>query len=519
MTEPPHREILEFLLSPSSYGAGCPGVDHIETHISHVFVAGDHVYKMKKPVRFDFLDFSTLALREADCHEEVRLNRRLAPDLYLGVTPVTRHPSRGLALGGEGVPVEWLVHMRRAPVERTLDRWIESSKVTVSQIEGLGQVLERFYKEVGSCPLTEQEYVERFVRHVQSNRKEILNHKLEAPSVRVKRVHAYQLQQLHLFPERFYERVRRGRVVDGHGDLRPEHICLSDPPMVFDCLEFSPEFRQIDVLDELAFLAAECDFLHASWIGNQLLDRFAAAEYGETNELIAFYKSYRACVRAKVAALRSDQLEGAEHARFVEEAKRRLEFADEYVGPFLQPLVIVVSGLSGSGKSTLATKIAETLGAELIRSDVVREEMQSTVKSIANRYSQEMRQEVYRRVFDRASEVHHEKIPVVLDATFLKRENVEAAAKVARMPRSKFVAIECVCSEETALDRIRVRASLGADPSEATAEVFRRQKTEWEPRPSGVTKVQVHTEQPIHIQLEPIWNAIRDSNDVRDCKV
>src|SRR5439155_12847777 len=205
-------------------------------------------------------------------------------------------------------------------------------------------------------------YRELCLSHVHGNLRELLAVKHHLPRGVVERVHGFQLQLLMLQPALFEGRVESGRIVEGHGDLRPEHICLSDPIQIFDCIEFSPDFRRIDVADELAFLAAECDFLGADWVGPQLLAAYRR-QSGDIPPpiLIDFYKSYRACVRAKVAALRADQLQGAAQSAAAAEAHQHLALADRHVESWSKPLVLVVGGLSGTGKTTLAKALASAL--------------------------------------------------------------------------------------------------------------------------------------------------------------
>jgi hypothetical protein len=182
--------------------------------------------------------------------------------------------------------------------------------------------------------------------------------------------------------------------------LRPEHICLCEPPAIFDCLEFSQELRTVDVADELAFLAAECDFLGGEWIGPQIFSAWRAACRDEPPRvLIDFYKSYRACVRAKVAALLADQLGGSEQQKSIAEAVSRLTWADRYARPWMKPLVLVVGGLAGTGKSTLARALAEELGAELLRTDVVRQEMFAAETVAGGKYGDAARDQVYQEMF------------------------------------------------------------------------------------------------------------------------
>ena len=334
------------------------------------------VYKLKKPVRYDFLDFSTVAAREHACREELRLNRRLAPDAYLDVLPITRTKDGRHRIGGTGTPVDWLVHMRRLPTAMTLDELWRRGELQPAHVDRLAETLVSFYRRLSPLSLTPAQYRERCMAHVRSNLRELLAARHHLQRGVVERIHSFQLKLLVLKPAVLEERAAQGRIFDGHGDLRPEHICLADRVTIFDCIEFSPDFRSIDAADELAFLAAECDFLGAEWVGTQLFktyqqqsgDRPAAV-------LLDFYKSYRACVRAKVAALRADQVHGQEQIIFATEARKHLAFAERYASPWLRPLVVVVGGVAGTGKTTLARALANAFGAEHLRTDVVRQEI------------------------------------------------------------------------------------------------------------------------------------------------
>ena len=208
--------------------------------------------------------------------------------------------------------MDWLVEMRRLPKDLTLDTLIRRGELQPDQIDRLAEVLAHFYQGLSPIRIDASAYRERCRCHVKQNRHELLMQSHHLPANLVKRVHAAQLQLLLLRPQLFDERVQSGRIVDGHGDLRPEHVCLTDPITIFDCIEFSEDFRRIDVADELSFLAAECDFLRADWVGPRLLEEFARRTGDHPPEvLLDFYKAYRVCVRAKVAALRGDQQQDA----------------------------------------------------------------------------------------------------------------------------------------------------------------------------------------------------------------
>ncbi|PWE18945.1 hypothetical protein DDZ18_03235 [Marinicauda salina] len=293
---------VAFLSAPSAYGAGASPVDVRETHMSWVFLVGDDVFKLKKPVKYPFLDFSTLVAREADCRDEVRLNRRLAPDVYLGVRALTREPGGGLAINGQGETVDWLVHMRRLPEARMLDAVIAAGGPGEAEIDGVGALLTDFYAGLEPADIAPDAYVQRF-RDQHAEDWAVLEQRAFA-------VDGTRLDALGAAIEGFLERegdllerrVREGRVVEGHGDLRPEHVCLIDPPVVIDCLEFNRSLRLVDPFDDLACLHVECERQGADWIGPRLM---AAAGRRLDDEpprrLLDFYTATRACLRARLA--------------------------------------------------------------------------------------------------------------------------------------------------------------------------------------------------------------------------
>jgi aminoglycoside phosphotransferase family enzyme/predicted kinase len=503
------------LLDPNFYPNHPAAVELIETHISRVYLAGDLVYKCKKPVRFDFLDFSSVELRRRACEAEVRLNRRLAADIYLDVVPVTA--DHGVwKLEGVGTPVEWLVKMRRLPVEQTLEQLFLRGELKTADIERLGETLAEFYRQLPPTAITTAEYIDSFVKHVRQNLAELLAVSHHLPAEQIRRIHEQQLRLLHLRPELFAARIAARRIVEGHGDLRPEHICLTQPPVIFDCIEFSREFRTLDLADELAFLASECDHLGAAWVGPQLLaecDRLLGDQVPAA--LFNFYKSYRACVRAKVAALRSDQLNGAAQQAAADQARSYLKQAATYSQVGEPPLLLLVGGLSGTGKSTLARAIGEHLGMEVLRTDAIRREVfgQHTNQGIdAGIYQQGMRARVYDELLHQAEAILRSGRSVILDATFELSDSMTAAQLLAQRCAAKLLTIQCTCPPEIAHERIRQRTTAGNDPSQATVDVYEQQRQSALPWPAGIRKCVVDSVQPLETQLQAIWQELRQGH-------
>jgi len=292
---------VEFLSRPDVYRHAPASVEFRETHMSWVFLAGDRVYKLKKPVRFPYLDFSTLSQREAACRAELRLNRRLAADVYLGVEPLTRS-ARGLALGGSGEPVDWLVVMRRLDERCMLDHAIADNAVQAWQLDRLIATLTRFYRHAQPVYFSPSVRLADWRRSLAYNRRILLDPRLGMQAGLVSRLDAVQRRFLTRRAGLLADRVRERRLVDGHGDLRPEHICLGDPVRIIDCIEFNPRLRAVDPFDEIAFLSLECERLGAAWIGRYIARRMKRTlQDGPADELFLFYRCHRAMLRARLA--------------------------------------------------------------------------------------------------------------------------------------------------------------------------------------------------------------------------
>ncbi|WP_425616687.1 AAA family ATPase [Anatilimnocola sp. NA78] len=507
-------QLPQALLDPQVYPHQPASVELKETHISWIFLAGDLVYKCKKPVKMDFLDFSSLEQRRLACEEEVRLNRRLAPDTYLGVVPVTCADGQ-LSIGGKGTPCEWLVEMRRLPLHDALDQRFWQGTLHHYDLERLAATLARFYERLPPAEITAEQYRARLIDHVKHNRDELLAASHHLPAELIKRLHATQLQLLQLEPSLFDERVANGCVVEGHGDLRPEHICLTEPPVIFDCIEFSQDFRTLDIADELAFFVSECDHIGASWVGVALLDELSRLLPDWCpKRLFNFYKAYRACVRAKVAALRADQLTGIAQQAAICQAQNYLQQADKYLQPAERPLLLVVGGLPGTGKSTLALQLAAELGAELLRTDVIRQELfaEHSPQTIdSGVYRQELRDQVYTEMLLRTKYLLQNRGSVVLDGTFRYSAVLDAARHLAHSTGARFLAIECTCPVPVAKARIVQRLDAGRDASRATTGVYESQLRNWVPWPTKIPQCQVDTTEPLPQQLHEVFAGLNSA--------
>jgi len=299
--EPSLADKAQFLMRGDAYRPPVHDVTCHETHMSLVFLAGDRVYKLKKPVRFPYLDFSTLARREAACRAELKLNRRLAPDIYRAVVPLVRS-AQGLAIGGTGGVVDWLVVMNRLDESQMLDHLIGEGRLHRWQLDRLAAALVQFYRRAHAVFISPAMYATQFWRSLAYNRRILLDPRLGLPAGSVWHVDAMQRRFLTERVELLSERVRTRRIIDGHGDLRPEHIWIGDPVRIIDCLEFNARLRMVDPFDEIAFLCVECERLGAAWAGEYLRRRIMHALHdGCSKELFIFYRCHRATLRARLA--------------------------------------------------------------------------------------------------------------------------------------------------------------------------------------------------------------------------
>ena len=293
---------LALLGQPDTYPEATARVDAVETHMSWVFLTDTHAYKLKKPVCYPYLDFSTVEARRLDCEQEAGLNRRLAPEVYLGMIPLVRDADGQLHLGGQGETVDWLVRMRRLPADRMLDHLLRSGAVTLPEITRLARRLAGFYAMATTEAITPEDYRQGLAARIGDNLRELTSPEFGLEPGGPETLSHLQLNFLQDHAELFDSRVKQGRIVEGHGDLRPEHVCLLPEPVVIDCLEFNREFRILDPADELGYLALECERLHAPHVGRWLLDGYGEAS-GDVppDRLIHFYQSCRAVLRAKLA--------------------------------------------------------------------------------------------------------------------------------------------------------------------------------------------------------------------------
>lgn len=307
---------VRFLSLPASYPEGPARVEPVETHMSWVFLTDRYAYKLKKPVRYAYLDFASVSARKTFCEAEVRLNRRLAPSVYLGTVALTLEADGRLALSGLGVPVDWLVRMRRLEAAHTLERCIETGSLLPQQVEAVALLLAHFYKTLPRVPLASPDYLARFSSDIEASCAELARpgHRLDGASL----LALGESQRYTLATLAPTIAARASQVVEGHGDLRPEHVWIEDPPVIIDCLEFNRDLRLVDPLDDLGFLTLECMRLGRPDLHATMFAIYAQVSGDSVNrELVRFYQSCRASLRARLAIqhLREERFRTSNHWR------------------------------------------------------------------------------------------------------------------------------------------------------------------------------------------------------------
>jgi aminoglycoside phosphotransferase family enzyme len=293
-------DILAFLSDPQSY-PGHPAVEVIETHMSFVFLAGDRVYKMKKPVRLAFADYRTLAARRINCERENSLNQRLAPGIYLGTLPLLRRDDGTIGWSDDGDPVEWLVLMRRLDPTGLVDRAASEGRLQPGDIDRLSDLLTRFYADAARIEVPVAELLRWWEANLRLVETSLSDPVFGLPGATVEGILAGLRRFIGSSEALLAGRLARGCIVDGHGDLRPEHVHLGPPVRVIDRLEFDDRLRWADPYDEATYFGLECRRLGAPWVERRMVDGFSKTLPPPPARLLAFYRCYRAALRARLS--------------------------------------------------------------------------------------------------------------------------------------------------------------------------------------------------------------------------
>jgi aminoglycoside phosphotransferase family enzyme/predicted kinase len=485
-----HAKTIEGLLDPGAYPHPVDGVRHLQTHVSSIFLTGDRAYKVKKPVDFGFLDFSTIDKRERNCRREVELNRRLAPDVYLGVVPVTLGGGM-LRLDGEGEIVDWAVVMRQLDDEHLGVGFLDRGELGHEHLDQLVETLVPFYvgartgagvDEYGTVEAVKFNTDENFVQTEDYVGKLVSRERFE-------HIKAWTNRFYEERAELFERRIADGRIRECHGDLHLDNIFFCEPPVVFDCIEFNDRLACGDVASDVAFLAMDLDYRGRSELATHFVDRFVERS-GDNDllELVDFYKTYRAYVRAKVAAFTSEDpgLDETARRRARNTARHYFGLAYRYAGGTKKPPLVVFYGLMGTGKSSLARHLRETYGWHMLSTDAVRKQIAGVGEATrvwvpynTGLYSSEMNERTYDEVSRRAADLLDAGLPVAIDGAFKTEAERRVIIDMALRHGADVRFVKTVCDPETQRSRLETRQQHDTR-SDGRIELMERQRVEFE---------------------------------------
>lgn len=489
MSETPQGNLLLALQKPELYHHPVDGFQIIETHISQVILTGQYAYKIKKPMDFGFLDFSTLERRKHFCEEELRLNRRLAEPLYLEVVPITGTPDQPV-IGGDGEPFEYMLKMRQFRQNQLLDQQQESGELRPELLTSLARQVAVFHDSLEPAPDdkpwgTPEAVYEAMQENFDQIRPLISDTGLLS-----------QLDNLEAWTQTTFERHRDliakrredGFVREGHGDLHLSNITVYKGEVtVFDCIEFNEPFRWIDVINDLAFLLMDLESRNEYGLANQVLNTYL--EYRndfEALSLLPLYKAYRAVVRAKIAlfTMGNPALDDQEKEELMQHYRDYAQLAESYSN-IPNRFLLATVGLSASGKTCVSAAMSAELGLIRLRSDVERKRLHGLAplddsQSAAgeNLYSEEANEKTYNHLALLASDLLAAGFPVIVDAACLKEKERALFAAVAESQGVPFALLHCEAPDETRKEWVRKRKG---DASEATEELLDIQKDWFEP--------------------------------------
>ena len=480
--------LLESLKNPACYSHAIGSVHVVETHISWVVLTGEFAYKIKKPVHLSFLDFSILEKRQWFCEEEVRLNRRLEPDIYLGVVPITGSPSAP-CVGGKGEPFEYAVQMRQFDPSQEFPELLKNGNLHISILEPLAERIAKFHEEVDVAGLDSAFGRPDVIwKPVEECLAELSPERLPSPLGEAhEQLQRWCMQAWQCLRPCFLDRKKNGYIRECHGDLHLGNIALvQGVPCIFDALEFEPRLRWIDVMSEMAFLVMDLERYARSDLAFAVLNRYLelTGDY-EGMAVFRFYEVYRALVRAKVAGIRLSQLSrtqpewmGAFH-----DWKGYLELASHVSRRNTQALILM-HGISGTGKTTVSSRMLQALDAIRVRSDIERKRMIRThhpSTSPVDTYRPAVTQATYERLAQVAERLLEAKCPVIVDATFLRQQHRLKFFRMAQRLDVPFCILNVTAPESVRSQRIEARQQEGRDASEATVAVMQRQVQQDEP--------------------------------------
>jgi len=490
-------KLFEGLKNPSTYGLGVESIDVLQTHISFVALTGKYAYKVKKPVNFGFLDFSTLEKRKHYCEEELKLNKRLCPDIYLDVVPLTMKNTH-LELNGDGEIVDYAVKMKEFPQRNIMTRLLETDEIDEETIDSICDILVDFYKKDKRSSEIDQ-YGE--IEYIKKNTDENFEQTLSMVDTTIPQdVYVFIKDATNKFlqnkKEVFEERIQGGFIHDCHGDLHSGNIVVTGKDVcIFDCIEFNKRFRYSDVASDIGFLAMDLDFQGQPYLSSYLIDKYIEKSNDPgILKVLNFYKCYRAYVRGKVIGFKLDDpnVDKNDKQNIIDTARKYFDLAQYYAELFSRdiketcPVLFITSGLTGTGKTTVARKIMVDYHAHMISTDTVRKELEGIAKFERHHdayntglYSPEKMRYTYEKITEKAEKQLRKGRNVVLDATFKTRELRDEAKKLSEKTNTDFIILYSTCPEDIVKKYLNERVKKKS-VSDGRWEVYIKQKDSFE---------------------------------------
>lgn len=485
---PDSNSLLDSLSKPETYPDKPSSVEVMQTQMSFIFLTGKFAYKIKKPVNLGYLDYTKLENRKFFCFQELKLNQRLSPDVYIDVIQITERNGQ-IQLNGDGKIIEYCVKMKQLPQEKMLDVLLLHGKVTEDMLRQVSEKLAIFHKNAAtSNQISAFGEIDAIMINIDENSSQTEKYiDISIPPFEYLKINEFNSDFTSNNKTLFDKRVKNRRIRDCHGDLHAAHVCFSNGVQIFDCIEFNDRFRYCDVASEIAFLAMDLERNNRYDLSKAFIDSYVKYS-GDRDlvDLLNFYKCYRAYVRGKVESFKLDDryMDRNQRMKALEAAKTYFHLAYGYTRN--RPELIIMSGLVGTGKTTIAELIEDNIGFTVISTDIVRKTLAGIPVTEhhfdefdTGLYSSEFTQKTYKEMFDRAREILVQGRSVILDASFKKKGDRQTAHRLAKETNSDFLVIECV------LDKILVKNRLEARGKQSTAsdgrwEIFETQKSDFD---------------------------------------
>lgn len=520
------RPMIDHMLNPASYPDPTTTVQHLQTHISHLFLTDRYVYKIKKPVDFGFLDFTSLEKRRFFCHEELRLNRRLSPDIYLDLVALYQGADGMLSFKADGPAVEYAVKMHRMPQERMMSFLLEQGGVTEADIDAIAKKVAVFH---GEAALGNGIALFGTLEAIRSNWLENLRQTVPycgrtLSEQQHSRIAELALQRLDHDAELFQRRLQQGFIRECDGDLHTDNICLDGQVHIFDCIEFNEKFRYSDTAADVAFLAMDLENHGRRDLAELFVERygFYSGDAG-LRQVLPLYLANRAFVRGKVESFRLDDplIAQEQKSAAASRAERFFRLARGYLlREQLPQILFLTCGPTGSGKTALAGELAFQLGLEHFSSDLERKRLAGVAATERNAdiYSPAWNQATYDRLFELAGQCLTAQVSVILDATFLLRRSRERFVRLAAESGATVILLQLSCPEELVRQRLEQRQARGDSASDGTWQVFQQQIKTAEPPTAaeGLVIVLDATAEPV-VMVDTVLNQLSQVQSETGC--